>query len=90
MSQLPCGGCFHCGISPQLSSPQLVLEMGELWKNPSSLAVFFSAISRRAQRVLRHPHSSLRNLTIVSFSLSLAAVVFSGKDAVAAYWMCNW
>ena len=90
-SHSSCGSCSHWGIGPQLSSPQLMSwETGESWKNPLSSVVLSPARSRRCLSVLMWACSSLRNLIIVSRSLSLVAVVLGGRDAVAAYWMCNW
>ena len=85
------GGCSHCGIGPQASSPQLMSEStGKSSKNVWSSAALSSAASRSRLSILMWARSSLRNSIIVSRSLWLAVVVCSGRDVVAAYRTCDW
>ena len=85
------GGSSHCGIGPQLSSPQLMSgSTGESSKKQCNSAALSSAISRRHLSVLMQARSSLRNSMIVSRSRRLVVVVCSGRDLVAAYQTCDW
>ena len=85
------GGCSHCGIGPQASSPQLMSgSTGESSKREWSAVVLSSAISRRRLSVWMWVCSSLRNSIIISCSRSLAAEVCGGRDSVAANQTCDW
>ena len=85
------GGCSHCGAGPQLTSPQLTLLLtGESSNNEWSSVALSLAISRSHLSILRQACSSLRNLMIIALSLWLVLEVFSGRDAAAVYWMCDW
>ena len=84
------GGSSHCGIGPQVISPQLILLlMGESSKREWSLVVLLSTVSRSHLSILMRVHSSLRNSMIICHSLWLAAEVFGSRDAVAVYQTCN-
>ena len=84
------GGCSHCGIGPQVSSPQLMSgSTGESSKRAWSAAVLSSAISRRCLSVLMQARSSLRNSIIVSRSRSLVAAVCGGRDSASANRTCD-
>ena len=65
-------------------------SMGKSSKNVGSSVALSSAVSRSRLSILMWARSSLRNSIIVSRSLSLAEVVCGGRDAVAAYWTCDW
>ena len=84
------GGSSHCGIGPQVISPQLMsLSTGESSKSVWSLVALLSAILRSCLSILMQARSSLRNSMIVSRSLWLAVVVCGGRDVVAGYRVCD-